>query len=65
MARQFLARPVYGYVSDDALASIDELTRRTNPEIPREAQTLWKPELRTMCWVWDDRLPAEKDEEER
>lgn len=64
MARRFVARIVHGDVNKGDLAFIDEMTRY-NPQIPADAQMVWDEENRCMWWVWDDGLPAEKDEEER
>jgi hypothetical protein len=59
MARRFLARTVHSACTDSDLRWVDEFTRRTNPQIPPDAETQWDPGLRIMRWVWDDGEPYE------
>jgi hypothetical protein len=60
MARRFLARTVHTACTDADLAWVDEFTRRTNPQIPADAQTVWDEATRTIRWVWDDGQPAQE-----
>jgi hypothetical protein len=54
--RRFVAHEIYGKVDDGILAWMDNYVRRTNPEIPADAEMVWDEGTGTVRWVWDERI---------